>query len=373
MDTLTEQAEKPQAKMINWFTELWRSATRPSLPGTIGALLITAGLFCASILLITPGFMATVKPGMVMLNQHDQYGFLTVRAFHLCDDAPAVPTAVIIGASSLQHSIPDEELMTRMLSEKLGTDARVYNMTAGGTTPWEAAALSDFLDDRIEGLYVIGVSVAKFALPTSNLEFLGSYPRFGFTSEALDAELHAAGFAVPRRTGVYALDNFKFFMARLKSLRHIVTGPAEIHRYSTRRGTVPEEQWPAHIEEWIPFLEVYDENKQPVYETIERLIERLRSGGSDVVLLNGVINPRMMEHIPQEIQQQYEQDIRSFAEELSVEYWDLQDVIGFAPDRFYDRVHIKDPEAREQYGDVLTDRLAEVFRQRSAATPGGAS
>lgn len=362
----TPQPEQPQehAGIAAFAREFARAAVQPALPPLLGALAIVIALFTIAITTITPTFMARIDPGMLMTDERDEFGFLTAYAFHLRHDPPKSPTVVLVGASGFQHAIPSAKVMSEMLSEKLGRPARVSNMTIGGCTLWESASIIDFLDDRVQGVYVVNVSMSKLGWPDSRMEFLSQSPRLGFSTELFDEEVREAGYRPSSRTGIYALDNFKFLLARLKSLRNIVIGPVKISRYSPTAHVVSEDEWPEHIEEYLPFLRDYEEHNKARYASLSRLIEHVRANRSEIALVQAPMNPRMTRAIPDELKQRYQQELEAFADDHDVPLWELDAEAHLTEDDFRDRSHINSPEARRRFADALTNRLSQLLRHR---------
>ncbi len=298
---------------------------------------------------------------MIMVDSRDQYGYLTGRALQLRQELSSEPLVVILGASSIQHAIPTEDVIADMLHEKTGYRVDVVDLTAGGTTIWEELATIDFLNVERRVIYVVGTSMFHLSQPRSRLEELADHPRLGFTSQAFDEELHAAGLEVPRRTGVYSIDHVGFFLARVTALRNLISGPVTVARHNVHRKPLPEAKWSNYIAEWLRYRSQYAQFKEPNYGTMQRLVERARSRGANVVLLNGVTNPRAAELLPEAIRMEYDTDIRNFAVQHNVEYLNIGETASLTRDEFDDAVHVNSPDARRRFANVLTDHLAAVL------------
>jgi len=351
-----------------WIRELLGGAVQPSLPAVVGALLIATVLFVCCLTLLTPDLLGAADCGYFMVNWRDDYAYLTSAVLHITRGDSSKQMIAVIGASASRESIATGDYFAGLMEEKLGQPFNVHQLTAGGLTHWEAAAVADCIAEHVRGVVVLEVSPGKMALPIRMFEGLVRQPRLALDSKAFDDEARLAGIKLPRRTGNFFLDHHGFFSARPAAVLNLLRGPVvpDFHQAETWR-PISEEEWLKAEEALRQRIEGYAENSQRNFQVVERTIAQLReAGGIHVVLLEAVQNPRadqIMRDSPESRKslEAYERDIRAFVKAWNVPYLNINAEAQLVPSEFIDTSHLRDAKAAERYTRVLASHLASLI------------
>jgi len=350
---------------------------RPSLRALVIAFTLNGAAFAAFCLYITSDFMAGPKHRYLMTNEFDKHTQVTSQALAIRhSDAPDV---VILGASLTVRCIESEELLADYVAERSGGMPLIYDMSADGQSTWEMAALVDRLRPRFDGVLVLGVSFGQLSLGLtgghdgyySSLTKIADNPRFGITSEAFDNEARLAGLNVPYRTGVYALDNINFLVARRYAIaRNLIKGPPT-NGDPLNAPWVPHvnrpEYWQKEIAELPKKINHYESNVHTNLEVIGRFIRELKTrGDASFILLEPPINPGWYsERTSADFFKRYHNDLRRFAAEHGMSFLPISKETALLPTDFVDyEGHIGTRSARERCTKTLASRVSEVLEER---------
>jgi hypothetical protein len=260
------------------------------------------------------------------------------------------------------HGITSDTDVADVVRERSGKRVPVYDLTAGGLSPWEAASLMDRIGEDFNGVIVIGIGAELLATPPSELDGLRQHPRLAFGTPAFDAELRHAGFEPGQRTGNYFIDNSQFFTARIGAVGRLVTGPIEHSRHTDWRKSLDAKSWRFQIDRvstWI--RDGYPAYARANLDVIGRLIAHARAGGDvRVALLVTPINPRALAEFDADVDQRFMADARAFAAATGVELWRLDDEAALRGDEFDDWCHLGDNDGRARYTRALANRIAAL-------------
>ena len=296
----------------------------------------------------------------------DDYEFGTTQALRLMQSPPRGPHVALIGTAAMREALtPDGDIAAR-LSRGLGRPMPVIDFMSGGQSGIEMAAFADSLGRDFEGVVVLGVSFSRLAADSSELANLVKEPRLAFVSPAADAEIRAAGFTPPVRTGNYFIDNYKFFVARYRStLWNLLTGRTPEHATRTYlgRASADEAQWRSDAAILKARTSHYDERADGNLGAMDRLV-RLFPDRSKVkiVLLEIPLNPKAQEEVlGRDFVAKHRARLQAFADREGVLYWDLNQTAGLTPNDFQDWAHINSASAQDRWTGQLTDRLAVLI------------
>ena len=337
---------------------------QPSLPALLGTLMVAASLFAACAVVITPEFLTSIDYGYLMSDERDEYARLTTIGLRLQNAGPPSAAVVLLGASAMREAISDAGDIERLIAVRSGRSVPVYDLMAGGLDLWQTSALIGCLGRGFTGVVVLGVSPGRLARDRDGLAMLLENPRLGLHSAGFDEEVRLAGLAVPRRTGVYFLDHFRFFVARRWSLLRVVKGPAEPMRHPfLNRDPATGERWESLVERQMSRLESYYQNREANLAVIERAVERLRRNGSvEVVLLEASRHPALVGLVySKELWADHRRRVGQFAHDHDVHYWDLQTDSDLSEDDFADYTHLRSAEAVQRYTRILAERLTTII------------
>lgn len=290
----------------------------------------------------------------------DDYEFGTTDALRLLRNPPRGPHVALIGTAAMREALtPDSDIAERL-------SLPVIDFMSGGQSGIEMAAFADSLGRDFQGVVVLGVSFSRLAADSSELAKLVEEPRLAFVSSAADAEIRAAGFTPPARTGNYFLDNYKFFVARFRTtLWHLVTGKAPEHRTRTYLGRAPADarQWASDAAILKARTAHYDDRAEGNLGAMKRLIALFPDRSKvKIVLLEIPLNPRAQDEVlGRDFVQKHRARLQAFAEREGVLYWDLNQSAGLTPDDFQDWAHINTASAQDRWTGQLTDRLRALL------------
>lgn len=338
-----------------------RGLVEPSAVALVVAILTSISLFGTLVMTVDAELVANSTPYLAY-GPHDDGLEATAQAIELRSIPADRPLLAFVGASSTRESLIPAEDLARELRARTGHDVHVLDMTMGGETGWEMVTLAEGMAQRDGGVVVMGVNPFLFLYGRDDLADLMTNPRIGVTSSTIDAEARRLGIDVPTRTGVYALDNRRFLLSRFPFLRqNLFDGPVDHERY---RFDFDE---PADEEEWTVIASGIDERMQTVRTrrdshlgVLGPFIERVREAGSQVIILEPPINPRLVALMGQGYEE-HQTAIAGFARSVGARYWRLNEAVGLTEEDYVDYGHLGNAAARERYSAELLSRLIPLI------------
>ncbi len=371
--TNTPQAPGPPPGGV--VAAFWQGLTRPSLASLALALLVPATLFGACALLLTPRRLGTGFHRRVALNRFDDPIFTAAEALALSHRQPARPLVVVFGASSSRNAILGEEPLARWTGQAAGREVKAYNLCSGGQLLWETAILADLLPERFEGVVPIGISPGRLWNYDPNIlaDWLRT-PRLAIGLDHADRLARQWGLEVPPRTGNYFWDYRKLFLPRIEPfLRNLPKRPLIHDTARLGRGRISRSKWDYKMGEPARLRRRYDRNARRALEALAEIVRGLRGRGKvGVALIEEPIHPTYRkEGFGEEFWATYTADIRTFASEHDLPYWDLNLVGNYGDGDFFDTVHFDTAEAQRRWTRALAERCGDLLR--SVLESGGAS
>ena len=275
----------------------WAGLTRPSLLAVALCLGIVAG-----------GVLAFVAAAPVLV-RGDAYRILlsgpddaqTFVSHHVARGLPQDrPSVVVLGTSLMVACMDPWNDLDATLGAELARPVHVAELATSSQTSWEMAAILDATRPPEGSIAVIGLSYGLLGVPVlgpgaSTLASMARNPKMAFTSPVFDAEIARAEIDPPRRTGVYALDNAAYFLARRKEvIRNILRGgisyadPLDAPWYAIV-GTP--EAWEQEKADLPKLIERYNANVDTHFDALDRMIARESERGVRFVIALAPINP----------------------------------------------------------------------------------
>ncbi len=310
-----------------------------------------------------------ISPSAALLAQDplDDYEFGTSQALRLMRAPPRGPHLALIGTAAMREALSADQDIESRLSGDLGRTLPVIDFMSGGQSGIEMAAFADSLGRDFEGVVVLGVSFSRLAADSSELAKLVEEPRLAFVSPAADAEVRAAGFAPPARTGNYFLDNYKFFVARYRTtLWHLITGEAPVHATRTYLGRAAADarQWASDAAILKARTAHYADRADGNLGAMDRLVQLFPDRRKvKIVLLEIPLNPRAeTEVLGSDFVAGHRARLRAFAEKEGVLYWDLNESAGLTPADFQDWAHINTTSGQERWTGQLIEKLVSLIQ-----------
>ena len=117
-----------------------------------------------------------------------------------------------------------------------------------------------------------------------------------------------------------------------------------------------------HLIEW---QQDYHKYRAANFEVYRRLIQHLREREIKIAFLEVVHNPAAETIIfkkPEVVKifDEYQNDVKKFAQEMQVPYWDLAAAAHLDAKDFVDLVHLKKPKARRRYTALLAQQISKI-------------
>jgi hypothetical protein len=349
-----------------WGTAFADGLLQSSLLSLSVAALVCLGVIAAAALLITERAMSGPDSALFAQDALDDYAFATSDALRLLHDPPRTPHLALIGTAAMREALTADDEIARRLGQGLGRSLPVIDFMSGGQSGIEMAALAESLGRDFQGVVVLGISFSRLAADSSELAGLVREPRLAFASDAGDAEIRAAGFRPARRTGLYLLDHYKFFVARYRLiLWHLLTGQRPVHATRTYLGRPPANiaQWTSDATILKTRLAHYDERADNNLGAMRRLIRMFPDHSKvRIVLLEIPLNPKAMQEVTgPDFVARHRARMQSFAQQEGVLYWDLNQSAGLAEADFQDWAHINSAAAQDRWTAQLVERLLPLF------------
>jgi hypothetical protein len=266
-----------------------------------------------------------------------------------------------------------------MIAEKLGGPAPlVYDLSAGGVVSLEMEVLAEQLPAQFDGILVLGVAPPILSNPMRDLvtDILNT-ARMGVSSEVIDNAARSVDVKIPYRTGVYFIDNWRFFLSRVPfTVRNLlITGPQPhvdfLDQPWVRELMRSQRRQQERAEEYFSLVtRLYEPNKQANLAVIERIVAGLKKrGDASFILLQAPINPLWYDNpIGKEFFEKFTADLRQFATEHGMSFLSSTQEAKLHPADFFDHAgHIGSHEASERCTQAIASKVAQIMTTRSVS------
>lgn len=339
---------------------------KPSAASVCGIGIVLAASLSICLIGITPRVLAKLNTRyLITLDPVDHYAEVSFLAMRLHEESDPPFAIMLTGDSAMRAAVTDVELLEPAAAEAIGEPAAGHNLTAMGMKLVEMAGVIDYAAANMdEGILLL--QLGQFQLSTTPEQYrdLVVNPRLGVAGEAYDEELRFNAGAIPRRTGIYFVDHYRFYSLRLNQglTRKLLCGPREQFARHTGTGEpLADWQWRSRTEKLREHLAHYHDRRDANMAIVRRMIDRLRKGGRfEIVLLEPPINPRF-EHIQDaDVVTDHQRYMREQAAALGVRYWNLTREAALREEDFQDFSHLADNAAQGRYTAVLADRVAQL-------------
>lgn len=349
--------------------EFVRGATRPSGAGLIGIVLVASGLFAACLVFITPRNIARIDPGYLMTSRYDSWVVHSSHVLSLAEFGvePGTTPVAVFGTSALHHAVTSPEELADQVGGITGRSVRVYPLWSDALWVWDITNAVGMLPDDFPGVVVISLSALSFCREGEGIDRLNTQPRAAYTSEQLREEMRIQGVEPRALTGIYFLDESRFFTVRLSAVRNIILGPRRQGRLFDGQNQLPDPtRWDRIMSAMNARLEQYDAAHTQVFDAVGRIIDALHARGALVAICEPPINPYAMTRMDRAVFDRHRVNMRSFAAEHGIEYWDLRSDVPLAESEFNDDwTHLTKGAGREAYTAELGNRIARLLSERN--------
>ena len=374
-DVTTTSPTNLQGSSAGRWSEFLRGALRPNPLSLFIALGINLALLVIVGVAVTPEAIAK-HYRYLMSDGFDRYSRVTGETLALQAKGRASASVVILGASTTLRCITSEHDLERMVRESSGLVIDAHNFCTDAQSTWEMAAIVDRLPQAFDGVLVIGVTPGLLSFGTgigereqfASLNSLLTSSRLGFAADAMDEEARRVGLPVPFRTGIYAVDNREFLLARRRIvLRNLLRGVPKFEdpltapwiSYVNRP-----EFWQEEIAKMPALVERYRRNQGVTLPVIERMMRNLaRRGRVAFLLLVSPIHPGWYkEPVGAEFYAAYLVELKDFAERNQMSFMNIAADAELVAADFVDyEGHIGNAAARDRCMRVLADRVSTLL------------
>lgn len=332
------------------------------------AALLAAMLIFASLLWITPSVITGKYAAYFLKNELDDYGFASRTALSITEKNAPVVGLALVGTAAMREGLLSDIAIRNELEKKEKNDLEVINLMTGGQSALEMAALAGQIAPLFKGVLILGVSPSRLAADPAELGNLVRNPRLAFINPAFINEARATNHAIKEPTGIYAVDNYQFFVARYwDALGHLLSGPVahwNIHPYLGLQKK-DAATWEKDKKILQGRLSRYQTNAAANLASYERLSHAL-SNRPDIaiVLLDIPLNPRTINDIMgQDFYAGHRTRMAHFAKIHGLTYVNLNDAAGISQEDFQDWSHIRTEHAQQRYTAHLLKEIEPLLHE----------
>jgi hypothetical protein len=337
-----------------------RGLVQPSWLSLLIALALALAFFIVVGVVITPEFMRRHGDSIFGQKSTDYDMFVTTEALRLRVAGPE-PMVVIFGGSTTQAAI-SKAFLEEVFEQRLPHAPSIYQLNTTRQTLWDLAALMEAVPDRAQGAAIIGVSPG---ILVRSKDELAARHRLGFRSEKLDQAFVEAGFPVRRTTGIYAMDNAEFLSARMYvCLKRGFKPIKPIQSPSHGAKPLANAEWIAHSKQVSArfndvSLQQTDQNLQYLKGLLRELLDRT---DLQILLVEAPVSERFLHYFHLESTfKELRAGFVDMAQEIHVEYLDLNEDVGFVADDFEDWGHLRNMTTVERATNATALRVLRLL------------
>lgn len=333
------------------------------------AAVMVLGLGLAGALIIDDDYLAqSDSAGYWARNQIDDYAFTSIEAKRAASKISGQQSVVMVGTAAMREGMLPPEEIQETLSKRFGHTVPVLNLSTGGQSPLEAAALVREIAPVARGTLVLAASPSRMAASGGELQGLLTHPRLAFWNDGIRDEARALGLSVPQQTGFYLWDNLQFYVVRLPSFvnnwLHHSQPHNDVQTY-LGKGHEDSEEWDRDIGTLGRRLSGYDRNFANNIEPYRRLIRWIKSRGYplDVVLLEIPLNAKAIgAATTPEFYPKHAANMEAFCRQEGCRFITINNRNLLPEDVFFDWSHLSSRRGKEIYTNAVMDEIVKDFK-----------
>lgn len=295
-------------------------------------------------------------------NAIDDYAFASIEAKRIAERTGGKPSLVLVGTAAMREGLLPARDIESLLTQRLGREVPVINLSTGGQSPLEAAGLVWEVAPKARGTLVLAVSPSRMAASGGELQNLLDHPRLAFSNDGIRREAQALGLRVPQSSGSYLLDNLQFYVVRAHSFAaNLLTGTRPENDVQTyiSRGHQDGEAWDKDTKTLSKRLSGYDQNFPANIAPYRRILRWVKENNLpwNVVLLEIPLNPRAVAAATgPDFYPAHVANLRKFCAEEGCAYVNSNTRNLLSEEHFYDWSHLSSRRGKEIFtGAFLTD------------------
>lgn len=345
----------PQTRMTQFLAGLLRPS--PLAAGLAVALNLVAILIVVGGL--TPDAIARESRTRLAMHSRD-YDAIATSSILAFARAPQTPVLLVLGGSTTRASLLEDDLR-RLLEESVGT-GRVLKLCTSRQSLWDSIMLAEQLPSRLRGYAIVGVGPSLFSMGDDTLTALGEQPRLGVRSVSFDLARAAGGARVGRRTGIYAIDNASFLLARRVPLAAAALGrsaaPYLDSPYQPDSATIDERESIGRAERVAERYASVERSWSANAVLLGQLVSVLQQTGLNVVLVETPVNPQFTREWDTDgVRAAHVARMRAFAALRQLPYVVLNEAAALEESDFFDWAHIRTRDGARRCVEALRPYL----------------
>jgi hypothetical protein len=335
------------------------------------ALTLAVGAFALAVTVIDERFVGSqAGRDLLAFGRSDDDLEITSRVLALRGRDPGRPLVLVVGASETREII-DRERFEAALAEGRSEPVDTLILAQPRQGLAEVRRIADEIPDGTPGVFIFSLGIGRFVADEADAGNELIWPRLGFRTGRRDAQLLAAGARVPPATGLFLLDNLRFYFPRLMvSPRNVVLGPPKrrMYRYDDRPPMTAAE-WDAKAKLISSRLGEFDANWADNAARVAEIIDDLRRRTRMTVVATMLpVNPRFVDEVIGDGPYRgMTGKLLAMVETAGLPLADLSRA-ELATGDYWDWIHLRSPEARGRTTDLIVETVRNAL-EPTGATP----
>lgn len=300
-------------------------------------------------------------------NAIDDYAFASIEAKRVAERTGGKPSLVLVGTAAMREGLlPAADIESR-IAATLGRPVPVVNLSTGGQSPLEAAALVWEVAPKARGTLVLAVSPSRMAASGGELQNLLDHPRLAFTNDGIRREAEALGLRVPAGKGAYLLDNLQFYVVRAHTFAaNLLTGTRPVNDVQTYigRGHQDAEAWDQDTKTLAKRLSGYEQNFPVNIAPYRRILRWVKESNLpwNVVLLEIPLNPRALAAATgPDFYPRHVANLTEFCRQEGCTYVNSNTRNLLSEEHFFDWSHLSSRQGKEIFTDAFLADIAGIL------------
>lgn len=344
-----------------------RGLVEPSGLSLVIALAAASAFLIVFFTLLVPGMVRDLDPGYWATSGTDHDAFTTAKLLNLSASEERDLLIAIIGASVTRSSFGTEKQIETAFTDRYGFAADVENLSTSRQSLWEHLAILRTIAGRRPTIAIVGIGPIRFTADEARMREIVENPRLGIRLPGLDEQAVAMGVDPPRRTGLYAVDNWGFLIARLDSLA-----------VNLRRGPIRHDEQPylgREKRDWDAFaehsrlvaarLKRFDANFDDNLAVLDSMQQKFGSRDNlQLAFVEHPVNPDFVDHFMRRGDyEDYLQQMQRWSAASGANYWRIALDQEIGKEHYFDWAHIRTAAAKERMRDDLIARLEPLLSE----------
>ncbi len=361
-DTL---ASTPPAAGGDGWDQFRRGLVESSGSSLLLTLAVASTILILFFTLFVPIMVRDLDPGYWAANARDHDVFTTAKLLNLGTSEEPDLLLAIIGASVTRSSFGTEEQIEAAFTDRYGIAVDVENLSTSRQSLWEHLAILRMIAGHRPTIAIVGIGPIRFTADEARMREIVENPRVGIRLPGLDEQAAAMGVDPPRRTGLYAVDNWRFVIARLDSLAiNLRRGPLrQDEQPYLGREKKDRDEFNEHsrlVAARLDRFEANFDNNLAVLDTMQQQFGRRED--LQLVFVEHPVNPDFVDQfMGRGDYADYLQRMQRWSKASGAHYWRIALDQEIGREHYYDWAHIRTAVAKARLRDDLIGRLEPLL------------